>query len=95
MEIPIYLNYLRDLPIDRIKIDNTFIHNIHCNRSDEVIIQAIIAMAESLYLDVLAEGVETKNQVAFLEEMHCNKFQGFYFSKPVTAKQLELLLKNN
>lgn len=85
------LNYLRNLPIDRLKIDKTFIQNINENRSDEVIIQAIIAMADSLNLDVVAEGVENKKQKTFLETQHCHKFQGYYFSKPVAADKIEQL----
>ena len=87
------LNYLRNLPVDRLKIDQTFINKIDSNHTDEVIIQAIIAMAGSLYLDVIAEGVEYKNQLSFLEAQHCQKFQGFYFSKPVSADKIESLLK--
>ncbi len=86
------LNYLRNLPIDRLKIDRSFIQKIDANRSDEVIIQAIIAMADSLYLDVIAEGVENKNQLNFLETKNCKKFQGHYFSKPVSADKIEDLL---
>lgn len=89
------LNYLRDLPVDRLKIDKSFVQNIDFNRSDEVIIQAIIAMAESLSLEVLAEGVETENQIKFLESQNCNNFQGFYFSKPVSEEKLEQMLKKN
>lgn len=86
------LSYLRNLPIDRLKIDKSFIDNIDVNRSDEVIIRAIIAMANSLYLDILAEGVESQEQITFLESENCAKFQGYYFSKPVDVNQIEQLL---
>lgn len=87
------LNYLRNLPIDRLKIDRSFIQKIDSNRSDEVIIQAIIAMADSLFLDVIATGVKNKTQLNFLEMKNCQKFQGHYFSKPVSADKIESLLK--
>jgi diguanylate cyclase (GGDEF)-like protein len=86
------LSYLRNLPIDRLKIDKSFIDNIDVNRSDEVIIKAIIAMANSLYLDILAEGVEKEEQITFLESENCARFQGFYFSKPIDVTQMEHLL---
>lgn len=87
------LNYLRTIPIDQLKIDKTFIENIDFNRSDEVIIKAIIAMAGSLDLEVVAEGVETQIQLNFLESQNCKRFQGYYFSKPLKAKALEKILK--
>lgn len=88
------LNYLRNLPIDRLKIDRSFIQKIDTDKSDEVIIQAIIDMADTLYLEVIAEGVENQNQVNFLATKNCKKFQGYYFSKPVNADKIEDLLRN-
>lgn len=85
-------NYLSKLPIDQLKIDQSFIQNIS-NRSDEVIIQAIIGMANSLNLDIIAEGIETPNQLQFLESHECHKFQGFYFNKPMSAQEIEKLIK--
>lgn len=87
------LNYLRILPIDRLKIDKSFVQNIDSSRSDEMIIQAIIAMARSLNLDVIAEGVETIKQINFLKNQDCKKLQGYYFSKPVSANKLKSLIK--
>ncbi|MCE0722269.1 MULTISPECIES: two-component system response regulator [Legionella] len=86
-------NYLNKLPIDQLKIDQSFIKNINFNRSDEVILQAIIDMADKLHLDVVVEGVETSSQVKYLESHNCHKFQGFYFNKPMSAEQLEHYLK--
>lgn len=80
-------NYLHKLPIDQLKIDKSFIQNINRNRSDEVIIEAIIDMANSLNLDVVAEGIETANQLEFLESRDCHKIQGFYFNNPMSAEQ--------
>ncbi len=87
------LNYLRHLPIDRLKIDKTFVQNIKINRGDEVIIHAIISMARSLNFEVLAEGVETQSQLAYLKSQRCGEIQGFYFSKPIPPADLENLLK--
>lgn len=88
-------NYLHKLPIHQLKIDQSFIRNINSNRADEVIIQAIIGMANNLHLDVIAEGIETVNQLNFLESNDCHKVQGYYFNKPMTAEKLEELIKNN
>jgi diguanylate cyclase (GGDEF)-like protein len=87
------LSYLRSLPIDRLKIDRSFIHNIDNNSGDEVIIQAIITIAKSFNLKVIAEGVETKKQLDFLNFKNCEEIQGFYYSDPLTEQELENLLK--
>jgi len=87
------LNYLRDISIDRIKIDKSFVNNINVNRGDEIIIQAIVSMAKELNLEVLAEGIETSEQLSFLTEKKCGHVQGFYFSKALTASGLEDFIK--
>lgn len=87
-------NYLHHLPIDQLKIDQSFVQNINTNRSDEIIIQAIINMANSLKLDVVAEGIETLGQLKFLESHSCYKVQGFYFNQPMSASQLEELIQS-
>lgn len=87
------LNYLREIPVDRLKIDQSYVQNIESNRGDDVIIQAIIAMANSLNLEVLAEGVETESQLSFLRTQKCGEVQGFYYSKPISALECEKLLK--
>ncbi|KTD45467.1 regulatory protein (GGDEF and EAL domains) [Legionella quinlivanii] len=88
------LHHLRNLSLNRLKIDRSFINNIQLNRNDEVIIHAIIAMARSLDLEVLAEGVETQKQLEFLKKHHCNQIQGFYFSKPLPADEMTNLLEH-
>lgn len=88
------LNYLRNISLDRLKIDRSFVKNIQLNRGDEVIIKAIIAMASGLNLEVLAEGVETQKQLDFLKEEACGEIQGYYFSHPLLPNELEELLKN-
>lgn len=83
------LSYLHKIPLDRLKIDSSFIRNIHSEEDDEVIIRAIIAMANNLNLEVLAEGVETIQQLNFLKKHKCGDVQGYYFSKPLTAQEIE------
>ncbi len=89
------LGYLRKSAIDKLKIDKSFVDNIETDRNDEILIKSIIAMARSLELDVVAEGVETKKQLDFLQHEQCNDIQGFFFSKPLIASAFEELLKNN
>jgi len=86
------LNYLRQIPIDRLKIDQSYVQNIESKRGDDVIIQAIITMAKGMNLEVLAEGVESENQLEYLKRSKCGEVQGFYFSKPISADDCEKLL---
>lgn len=83
------LSYLTRLPLDQLKIDRSFVHNMTVARSDAVIVQTIIGMAKSLGLDVVAEGVETPEQRAFLIENGCSKFQGFLFDRPMPIDLFE------
>ena len=89
------LSYLSDIKLDKLKIDQSFIKNINVKASDEIIIQAIITMANSLHLEVVAEGIETKKQLDFLQANSCTEGQGFYFSKPLVAAELEKFLKKS
>ena len=86
------LAYLRRFPIDKLKIDMAFIRNVTSNTDDAAIALAIIRLAHSLKLDVIAEGVETAAQMAFLRRHHCDQMQGFYFSEPLPLPELEHLL---
>ncbi len=88
------INYLRKVPWDRLKINQSFISNCNFIKSDEVIVQSIVSLAKKLNLAIVAEGVETKKQLAFLETNHCEEAQGSYFSKPVTTNELEALLQS-
>lgn len=87
------LNYLKQIHIDRLKIDQSFVQNISKSRSDEVIIEAIIAMARSLNFRVLAEGVESEHQINFLKDQECDEMQGFLLSRPLNADTMEQLLR--
>lgn len=87
------LAYLRKFPIDKLKIDIAFIRDVTTNASDAAITTAIINMAHSLNMKVIAEGVETREQLEFLRARKCDEFQGYYFSKPLPAVELEKLQK--
>lgn len=89
------LNYLREIPVDRLKIDQSYVQNIESNRGDDVIIQAIISLAKSLNVEVLAEGVETEKQLNFLKSQKCGEVQGFYFSHPLSVDDCEKILKDD
>jgi len=83
------LSYIRRFPIDTIKIDKSFIHDITLDSDDASLITAIIAMAKSLGMYVVAEGVETAEQYRFLQDHNCDFVQGYYFCKPVPQEQFE------
>ena len=87
------LQYLRKLPLDQLKIDQSFISDIGININDETIVHTIIAMAQSLNLDVIAEGVETEEQLQLLLSNGCTHYQGNLFGKPLPIGQFEASLK--
>jgi len=86
------LAYLKRFPIDKLKIDISFIRDITSNPDDAAITLAIISMAHSLKLQVIAEGVETADQLAYLRLHGCDQMQGYYFSRPLPLLELESLL---
>jgi EAL domain-containing protein (putative c-di-GMP-specific phosphodiesterase class I) len=87
------LSYLTRLPFDQLKIDKSFVQNISVKHSDMTIIKTIIGMVHNLGLEVIAEGVETEEQRAFLEQNSCLLCQGYLFSKPVPIEQFETLVQ--
>lgn len=88
------LHYLSKLPVDTVKIDQSFVQNMMNSNSDLKIVEAIISMSNSLNLKVIAEGVETESQIKVLSSLGCYEVQGYWFSKPVPAHDFENLLVN-
>ncbi|MDU8644706.1 EAL domain-containing protein [Pseudomonas syringae group sp. 26L6] len=89
------LNYLKQFPIDVLKIDRTFVDGLPSGEQDAQIARAIIAMAHSLNLSVIAEGVETHEQLEFLREHDCDEVQGYLFGRPMPASQFEAQFSND
>lgn len=87
------LSYLRKFPIDALKIDQSFVRQITSAPDDSTIVTAVISMGRSMKLRVVAEGVETREELAFLQTHQCDEAQGFYFSRPVLPHQFAMLLK--
>ncbi len=87
------LSYLKNLPIDTLKIDRIFIEHISHNAQDQVIVASLINLSHSLNLIVIAEGVETKEQVEFLRSLGCDRIQGYLFYKALPAEEIESLLR--
>lgn len=88
------LSYLKRLPIDTLKIDQSFVENVHVDKDDAAICAAILAMSRKLGLNVVAEGVELKDQLEFLKDQGCNQFQGYLFSPAVSATEFDKFILN-
>ncbi|HRP69275.1 MAG TPA: EAL domain-containing protein [Turneriella sp.] len=86
------LSYLKRLPFSQIKIDQSFVRDLTTDKNGLILIRTIIGMAQNLNLHVIAEGVETREQLSVLTEMGCQTYQGFYFSRPVSIPDFEKLL---
>lgn len=89
------LNYLKILPVDSIKLDKAFIDDVVKNNYDATIVESVIKVAKSLNLSVIAEGVEDKAQLSFLKEKGCDKVQGFIYSPPLSASEMEEYLRKH
>jgi len=88
------LSRLKEFPIDRLKIDRSFVRAVSTDRNDQAIACAVIAMADSMNLRVVAEGVETVDQLDFLRARHCNEVQGYFLSRPLPPEKIaEFLLR--
>jgi EAL domain-containing protein (putative c-di-GMP-specific phosphodiesterase class I) len=88
------LSYLKRFPIDTVKVDKSFVREITVDADSAAIADAIIAMGHSLRLTVLAEGVETEEQLVYLRARGCNRMQGYLFSKPLPPDELAQLLRD-
>jgi diguanylate cyclase (GGDEF)-like protein/PAS domain S-box-containing protein len=88
------LSYLTRFPIDALKLDRSFVHNVTGNSDDAIVVSAVISMGNNLKHTVIAEGVETSEQLAFLRAHGCDEGQGFYFSRPVPGPQFAKLLES-
>ncbi|HEX5637367.1 MAG TPA: EAL domain-containing protein, partial [Gammaproteobacteria bacterium] len=86
------LSYLQKLPLDQLKIDQSFVRNLTTSGSDAAIAITIINLGKTLGLDVIAEGVETRDQYNYLMEHQCEAFQGYLFSRPEPAESFEKIL---
>ncbi len=86
------LSYVKRFPVDRLKIDQSFVRNITSNANDLAIVRAIITLAHSLKMEVVAEGVETPEQMVKLRDEGCDEVQGFFFGKPMSADDFQAVL---
>jgi EAL domain-containing protein (putative c-di-GMP-specific phosphodiesterase class I) len=89
------LSYLKTFPVSKLKIDRSFVRDVAVNADDAAIATAIISMAKSLHLKVIAEGVENEAQMTFLRAHHCDEIQGYYFSRPLSPEQAADKLRNS
>jgi EAL domain-containing protein (putative c-di-GMP-specific phosphodiesterase class I) len=89
------LSYLKQLPLDQIKIDQSFVRDMTTDLSDAMMVKNIIDMAHNFGLNVIAEGVETENQLSKLKENGCKSYQGYLFSKPLPIEEFDLLLNES
>lgn len=87
------LSYLKRLPVDELKIDQSFVRDVPGDEEDEAIVRSVISLAKSLNLHVIAEGVETKEQQKFLLAEHCENLQGYLFQRPADVAQITELLE--
>lgn len=89
------LSYLKRFPLNVLKIDRSFVRDVNVDEDDAAIVMAILAMSHRLNLEVIAEGVETADQLRFLEDNDCDRVQGYFFSKPLTLENFSKFIDDN
>ena len=89
------LNMLRSAPLDTLKIDRFFLDEIMSTDRGKIIVESSVRMAKQLGLSVIAEGVETKDQLDFLDSIGCDTVQGFYYSRPIPPEEFEIFMEKN
>lgn len=89
------LSYIQRFPLNVLKIDRTFIKNMHLSAKDQSVTKAVIKLAHSLQLRVVAEGVETEEHLKILTELECNEYQGYYFSRPIPAADFNIMVSKH
>lgn len=94
MKLQNRLSCVKKFPLHTIKIDKSFIHNLTVDPCDEAITTAVIALGQGLALNVVAEGVETKEQLDCLRALHCEEVQGYFFSRPLSTEDATELLRH-
>jgi EAL domain-containing protein (putative c-di-GMP-specific phosphodiesterase class I) len=88
------LAYLKRFPLDILKIDRSFVADVNADPDDAAIVASIISLAHNLRLKVIAEGVETGEQLAYLRQLGCDQMQGYYFSRPVAFDGIAALMRS-
>jgi EAL domain-containing protein (putative c-di-GMP-specific phosphodiesterase class I) len=89
------LAQIKRFPIDTLKVDRSFVHSVVQDADGKAIIRAMIALSKTLSLTIVAEGVETEDQMNFLKEHACDEMQGYYFSKPIVPEEFADLLRKH
>jgi len=88
------LNYLKKMPLDRLKVDRSFVRDIVTNADDDAIVKSILTLGRQFNLQVVAEGVETLEKLDFLRRCGCDEIQGYYFSRPLSADEFAQFIRS-
>jgi EAL domain-containing protein (putative c-di-GMP-specific phosphodiesterase class I) len=91
-KLKVEITFLKRFPLDQLKIDQSFVKDLNSDEEGNAIVLAVIALAKALKLEIIAEGVETKEQLDFLLENGCENIQGFYFSYPLEKEEMQKIL---